>query len=194
MSSKQDIIYGMGLIILALQVTAISSPQWSMCKDEQKKKDLNLTKLENDVGLWKSCLVATGDIGNLNKTLKGKAELDTCIHLPPDDNTIYDKFPKNSLEAVRAFALMGPLFIFLGLMCMMYMKAWKRCPMVFLLLGGLFSLIANIIWFAEFRKLNIALDNKPSIEAKYSVGYSFYLNMAGGIFGLLAAAYYYYGN
>jgi hypothetical protein len=192
MSSKQDIIYGMGLIILALQVTAISSPQWSRHQDADKMKSLNLSKFEMDLGLWKSCATAAGDLSKVfsQDVVKGKAEVDVCLHLPPDDNKIFDKFPKNSLEAVRAFALMGPLFVFLGLMCMMYMKNWKRCPMVFLLLGGLFSLVANIIWVAEFRKLNVGSVS----DVKFNPGYSFYLNMAGGVLGLLGAAYYYYGN
>lgn len=194
MSSKQDIIYGMGLVILALQVTGISTTRWSVnTKDmDSIKKQSGLNALDAEFGLWKACVKASGD---LNKYFplakpKGQGEIDVCIHLPPDDDKFFDKFAKNSLEATRAFAILGAVFVFLGLMCMMYMKTWKRCPMAFLLLGGIFSLGANAIWFAEFRKLHLS----SGTEITFRPCYSFYVNMIGGLLALMAAAYYYFGN
>lgn len=168
----------MGLCIatLALQLTAISTDHWSVKKKNGSDPNLN-------IGLWKACgkdVDSSIPKVNINESL--------CVHLPMDG---WKSFPKNSLEAVRAFAILGSVLVFMSLMCMMYMKSYKRCQLVCLVAGGLCSLIAEGIWVAELTKLKPA-DNKPAV--KFDLGYSYYLNMGGGLLALVCAWYYNYGK
>lgn len=176
MSNKQEMLYGMCMIALALQLTSVSTDSWSV-----KKENLPLgIKGDLSLGLWKAC-------GSIWKKMSNTSiDADICVHLPPEGSRT---FPKNSLHAVRVFAVAGIVLIFLGLMCMMYMKNYKRCPLAMLMLGGLCSIIANVIWATELLKFK---PDESDPVVKFDPGYSFYLNLAGGLVGLMSAAYYYY--
>jgi hypothetical protein len=196
MSNKQEMLYGICMVALALQLTAISTEHWGLTSATSSELKIvnaviqTLTKDKKDevdgldlsIGLWKLC---GEDWGKLDKQ---SLDSEICAHLPIEG---VKKFPKNSLNAIRVFSLMGVVLIFTSLMCMMYGKNYKRCQLVCLLAGGLCSVIANIIWASEMNKV-VLMDGLPAI--KFSPGYSFYLNLAGGLAGLAAGAYYYYGK
>ncbi len=152
-------LYGLCVLVLALQVSAIATTYWSV----KSQNSLNL-----HLGLWKFC--AEGD----------KSDLSGCKHLPPDNNS---SFPKNSLYAARVFAILGAALVFCALMCSMFVKLSKDCQTMCLIAGGLSSLIAMSIWAAEMLKISI----DSSLEIKFNPGYSFYLNMVGGVCALITA-------
>lgn len=179
MSNKQEMLYGLCMIVLALQVTAISTDHWSVKTINTGVKDVNI---DGTFGLWKGC----GELWGKSQGISG--DIDVCLHLPVEG---MKSFPKNALYAARAFSIMGAIFIFAALVCMMYMKGYKRCQMVCLFVGGVSSLIAMAIWSAELLKVKVSDGASP---IKFNPGYSFYLNLAGGIMGLMAAAYHYYGK
>ncbi len=177
MSNKQEMLYGICMVALALQLTAVCTEHWGV-KSVTPQSGSGFTSGDVSLGLWKSC----ADQWN-------KQEYDAdCMHLPLEG---VKSFPKNSLYAARAFAIMGVILIFMGLMCMMYGKNYKRCQLVCLLTGGISSIIANVVWIAEMGKVKLD-DSQPAF--KFNPGYSFYLNLAGGLAGLAAAGYYYYGK
>jgi hypothetical protein len=183
MSNKNEMLYGLCMIALALQLSAISTGHWSV-----KSLDSyipNLPKKDGvdvSMGLWKAC----GEIWA--KEGKYSGNMDMCVHLPIDG---VKTFPKNSLYAVRAFSIIGVLLIFMGMMCMMYGKGYKRCQLVFLVAGGLSAIIANSIWAAELLKIK---PHDGSATIKFNPGYSFYLNLGGAVVALVAAAYHHFGK
>ncbi len=162
MSNKQYTLYGLGILALALQITAISTESWS-----EKSADGQ----EAHFGLWKAC------------------DDKDCSHLPPSEKDD-SKFPKNSLYAVRAFAIMGVIFMFIGLSCMMYMKNNKRCQLMCFIASGISSLIAMAIWAGELKKIYANTGDVTKVD--FDLGYSFYLNLVGGLIALATAFYYYY--
>lgn len=161
--NKQGIVYLLLVVAIALQVSAISTDHWSC-----KKSGAN----SMHVGLWKACM----DIG------KGSA----CAHIPPEDLDMAKIFPKNSLYAVRAFAILGVLLVAFSLLCSSYLKGHKKCQAMCLVGGAICSIIANVIWAAELLKYG-----PKNAEVKTDPGYSFYLNLSGGLVALLAAGYQY---
>jgi len=180
MSNKQEILYGLCIVALALQLTSVSTEHWSVCNSScLKLPNISAGGADGAIGLWKAC----GEVWGKAHGISG--DVDVCLHLPIDG---LKSFPKNSLYAARAFSLMGIILIFMSLVCMMYMKNYKRCQLVCLIAGGLSALIANAIWAAELLKFKVN-DSSPSI--KFNPGYSFYLNMIGGLVALVAAYYYY---
>jgi len=179
MSNKQEMLYGLCMVAMALQLSAICTEHWGTASASSSGLPVpSGMSGETSMGLWKMC----GDIWNKQQ------ELDTCMHLPPDGTKT---FPKNSLYAVRAFALMGVILVFLALTCMMYMKEYKKCQFVGLLAGGVASIIASVVWVAKMLKVKPD-DESPDI--KFSPGYSFYLNLGGGLVALVVAAAYYYSD
>jgi hypothetical protein len=180
MSNKQEMLYGLCMVAMALQLTAICTEHWSV-KSASGLPSGDSADLA--MGLWKLCGEASGKVMNIS------GDVDACAHLPLDG---VKTFPKNSLYAARAFALVGVIMVFSALMCMMYMKGYKRCQLVSLLAGGAASIIASIVWAAEL--LKVKFDDSQQGTIKFSPGYSFYLNLAGGLVALMAAVYYYYGK
>lgn len=73
----------------------------------------------------------------------------------------------------------------------MFMKSYKQVQLVCLLARGLCSVIASIVWAMEMLKIK-PIDSSQSFE--FNLGYSWYLNLAGGITALGAAIYYYFYN
>lgn len=183
MSNKQEMLYGLCMVALAMQLTAVSTENWSVKSGDSYLPHLPKgDHLDIAFGLWKGCGEGWGKVSRIS------GNVDVCVHLPIEG---VKTFPKNSLYAARAFAVIGSVLIFMAMTCMMYMKNHKRCQLVMLMAGGMASIIASIIWAAEMLKVKVD-DNGPTI--KFNPGYSFYLNMVGGLVGLLAAAYYYYGK
>ena len=82
-SNKQEILYGLSLVAIALQLSSICTEHWSA-------KNLNLKDVngEINIGLWKACGELWGNANGIS------GDMDVCIHLPPDG---VKSFPKNSL-------------------------------------------------------------------------------------------------
>jgi len=153
--NKKVLLLLLALSTITLQVVAISTPYWATQSMSQLSE-------KSHWGLWKDCI-----------TLGGAKQ---CTHLPPSGN---DKFKKNSLEATRAFAIMGPVLVFLGMVLPIAKAHIWKCML--LLLGSLSSLIAMTIFATELLK---PFEDQPS-GMKGTPGYSFYLNMVGGVMGLV---------
>lgn len=168
--SKNDIVFGLGLISLVLGVVSISTHHWSGKKQKQGN-------FESNMGLWKLCIDAN---------MKGKvnADFQGCVHLPIDG---VKKFPKNSLYAVRAFSIIGVVLVLLALLCLVHMKGYSRCAMMMLLGGSLSLLISSIVWGAEFRE--VQFDND---RAELDLSWSWGLNLASSLVGLLSVGVMYY--
>lgn len=122
-------------------------------------------------GLWKMCA----------KGMK-------CAHLPPPNDS---KFPANSLRAAQAFALLGPILVALAVLCMWLYPERKDCQCALLALGGVASLIAMIIWLVDLLKIS---GSTGPMSQKGTPGYSFYLNLAGGVSALIASGCCYQGG
>lgn len=179
MSNKQEMLYGLCMVALALQLTAVCTDHWSVKNIKMSDADAGA---DINMGLWKGC----GEGWAKYQGISGDS--DVCLHLPIEG---MKTFPKNALQAARVFAIMGIVLVFVALVCMMYMKNYKKCQLMCLLAGGLSSLIAMAIWSSEMLKIKIG-DNSKSV--KFNPGYSFYLNLVGGLAAMGAAAYYYYGK
>jgi len=178
MSNKQEILYGLCMVAVALQLSAICTENWSV--DPQ---DIAGVKLDASLGLWKAC----GDISVSDGT---SVEAEACLHLPVND---WKSFPTNSLYAARAFSILGVMLVFMGLVSMMYMKGRKRFQLVCVLLGGLCSVVANIVWASDmFSVVSPPMKGAQLKKLKMKPGYSFYLNLVGGLVSLVSAAYLYY--
>jgi len=170
MSSKQQMLSLLCVLAMALQITAISTSYWS-----DKSGQYNGLSGDAHMGLWKACVSGSGTYSGVS------ASMDGCIDTPPSE-TISPKFPKNSLHAVRAFAIMGVVFVFLASFGMMYMPSYRKSQLTLLIAGGLSSLIAGAIWAGELLKID---------NMKMKPGYSFYLNLVGGLLALVASVCFY---
>ena len=169
MSMRNEILYGLCTVVLALQLTAVCTEHWGV-----KTLNIPFDNINADVsmGLWKACGESWGKIHDI------RGETDICLDLPIHG---MKSFPKNSLYATRCFAIIGVILVFMALVY----RNNKTFQLVCLVSGGLASLIAMIIWASELLKIKIG-DNLPSV--KFKPGYSFYLNLSGGVMALAAAA------
>lgn len=166
---------GLCLLALVLQGSAIGIDKWSH-KKYTPPSGVAGAKVHLDMGLWKICIRSSGN--------------SVCKHLPIEGDK---EFPKNSLYAVRAFAILGALLVLLACACSMCMKMSPKVHMAMLLVGGICSLIANGIWLAELTKLK-ADTNIPGMpnELKTEPAMAFYLNAVGGLIAVLVAVSMYY--
>lgn len=156
LSNKKYLLTLLALVTIVLQVVAISTEYWAT----YKSPGMVVTRVEEHWGLWKQCITVSGN--------------EVCRHTPPSDDK---KFKKNSLEATRAFAIMGPLFVSMSVLSMYMRPSAKKWHCALMLLGAVCSLVAMTIFAAELLKLD---------ESKGTPGYSFYLNLAGGVMALVA--------
>jgi len=174
---KKMLLPGLCVVALALQISAISTEMWSK-GTVPASSTVATAKVETNLGLWKLC-------GKL--MISGKPTEKDCFHLPQGDNK---KFPKNSLYAVRAFAVTGAVLIFVALGCMLMQrhkgKEMRKCTLACLIAGGISSLIANVIWATEL--LHIKGGSGVVTEIKTKPNVSFYLNLVGGLVALGASA------
>lgn len=161
--NKKLLLTLLALGALALQVTAVSTQYWAT-----KSAGAAIAVEKSHWGLWRECTYVSGT-NNLKE----------CSHLPPSGNT---KFKKNSLETTRAFAIMGPLFVFISLLFSFMYPLSHQLQCLFMLLGALSSVIAMIIFSSELLRPFENSAGKPG-----SPGYSFYLNLAGGVTAFIAA-------
>ncbi len=157
MSNKQETLYGLGVIALVLQITSICTEEWSIS---------NTSLFKRRMGLWRLC-----------KSESGKTN---CVHLPPNPT---GKFPKNSLYASRIFSVLGVVFVAVSLAMMWKMPKKMAWHFWLLLLGGLYSILAMIIWAVEMLHVE---------GVKYKPGYSFHLQWIGGVIAVGASIYHGY--
>lgn len=170
MSTKNKNMYlsMLGLVAVALQVTAVSTDYWSAVSNVPNPVGLAGSKMNMHWGLWKSCNV---------QVVNGQAGASACIHMPPNTPT----YKKNSLSAARVFAILGPLLVAFALSGS-YLYPMKQKTMCSLLvMGAVSSLIATAIWGSDLQN--------PTMSGNLSgsPGYSFYLNLSGAVFALVAA-------
>jgi len=159
MLSKELVMYGTLGVLLVLQVVAMSTEYWSVKSGDGSAK--------TNMGLWKWCMSVPPQVP------------ETCSHLPVDGDKT---FPKNSLYAVRSFAVLSSLLTVGALACVL-MKKMQYYGM--LLAGaGICSLVACTIWSAELLKPN------DQVDLKYNVGYSFYINLVAGLGAIGASLVY----
>jgi hypothetical protein len=129
--NKKEIVYGICVITLAIQLTSVITNEWGIQKSEGGLVTQNM-------GLWKLHTVEKGGFTN-------------DIHLPPNND---DKFPKNSLYACRAFSIIGILCVFSALV-LMYKYPSKMLMHYWLLLaGGIASILSMIIYAIEMLKFD----------------------------------------
>jgi hypothetical protein len=172
---NKEFLYVVAMISVALQTTAISTEYWGTLS--ASKAGITVPSQmhgEASMGLWKVC----GEIWG-NPSGVGKVDADVCLHLPPEGAK---NFPKNSLYAARVFSLLGLSFVVLAILSMLTMPAKPLHHAVLFFLGGVCSLIANIVWAAELLHIKVS-DSQDKL--KFSPGFSFYLNL-GGSFTCLA--------
>ena len=176
-SFKDTTMHGLCTVSVILLLIAITTNSWST-------KTLTIPGSTNNtdvsIGLWKTC----GEISGNMQGISGDAVV--CTHVPVDG---WKTFPKNSLYAVRVLSILGVVLIFLSVICNMYRSGSHFCHLGMLLFGGICAIVANIVWAAELLKVKLA-DSSPTITFK--PGYSFYLNLVGGIFAIISAIYLHY--
>ena len=148
MESKHIIFYVLILAVLVMQLVSISTEDWSCLKS-----------LKINEGLWQACAAPSGK--------------KICTDLPPS-KTSDPSFPKNALNAARALAIIGLVMVILAVVCK-YMYPGHKCCMVLLLLGGLCSVFAAVVWAVKVHKHSKGL--------KY--GYSYWLSLVAGILAVL---------
>ena len=168
MSNKSTIVYSMGLVAIVLELVAIIQPNW------MKQSSSGVAAYETNVGLWKTCGKGGG--------------IDMCENIPIGQNK---NFPKHSLEACRILAVLGIVLSFLGLLCVCLCRPEnKGVQMSLLILGGLCSIIASIVWSSELLKIK----NEQGETNNFKPDYSLYLNLVGGVLSLGMAGYIQYKN
>lgn len=99
-----------------------------------------------------------------------------CSNIMPTDPTNHI-FPRASLYAVRILMILGTILVMLSVI-----PSIHSC--VYLFLGSMFSLIATLIWYKQLLSITLTL---PGATIKGSPGYSYFLNLAAGLVGLIAA-------
>lgn len=175
---EKQMVYVLAVIALMLQLTSVSTDYWS----DKRAKSRNI-HIDAHLGLWKSCVTLRGQDNSNNRI-----ELDLCEHIPPEQPTVFNEFPKNTLYAARAFSLIGLLLIFGSLLCMMSRNENRKgkhshyCEMLMLVVGGLCTLLAAGIWASEMFRIKVTAPSDNSQHTvKLSPGYSFYVNILGGL-------------
>ena len=172
MKNKQLFMTILMVVIIALQVVAISTNDWSIAS--YNSASAVAMKLKANWGLWKEC--SGGVIG--------KVSGGSCSHLPPQGSS---PFPKNSLEAARAFAVLGPCLVAIAMLGSYVYPMKQKNICMLLLAGAISSIIAMVIWSAELLKLKSGLPSPAPSTIAGSPGYSFYLNLSAGVLGLIGA-------
>ena len=161
MPKKNEKVYLLllGVVALGLNVTAVATEEWSVLSHSGGGK--------STVGLWKAC----------DKGMTGGAN--TCVDMPNNNDPNKTHFKKIALDVCRAFAIISLLLILIGLWLVV---TGHKHACLFLLGGGLSSLIAMGVWAGEMLKPYNNWGNKKAM----SPGYSFYLNLAGGVLAVIA--------
>lgn len=152
-----------GILSLALQVVAISTNNWN----SNMSGPGTPVSAKPHMGLWKMCTPS----------------LDTCVHLPPHDDKL---FPKNSLYAVRVFALLSVLFLLASLMSAYTYPGKKRYCCNLMIMSSICGVIACAVWGTELRSLFVT---GTSNKLKGELGYSWYLMLVGSVAPLVLSLY-----
>ena len=124
------------------------------------------------MGLWKMC-----DSGLVNG-----ASAKVCKDMPNKEDPNKKHFKAIALDVSRGFAILAALLILIG-MWLVWVGHRNACML--LLGGGLASLVAMAVWAAEMLK---PYNNWKQMGGGKAMapGYSFYLNLAGGVLAMIA--------
>ena len=142
---------------------------------------------EGDAGLWKACAKATGPDGkdipippqNSVRDMYPFSKNYTCVSADDDGKG----YKSNTLTAIRAFAIAGMVLLLLAVVLIVAAPEHKGYFMISLMIGGIFSIVAAILWTTD-KDVNLNDDRKAAgITEHY--GYSWYLGLISGIFALL---------
>jgi len=172
---SNEVIHLLCIVALVLQVTAISTKKWSVI--DLKNEDLLASIVgelpsdfdsEGSIGLWKACGNIWGSVNDVSGNVCG------CVDLPVES---WESFPKRSLHVVRFFSILGAILMLVGLVYLMFMKKSKKSAATCLLLGGLCSLIATMVWYNNFLEVKLNVDQVTVATVQMSLGYSYYLNL-----------------
>ena len=174
-------VYVLSAVALALQVSAISTKKWSVLnlKDEDLVANL-VDQLPPDVnsemtlGLWQACGNIWGTVDDLS------GNVCACLDLPVDR---WSEFPARSLNTSRVFSILGALLVLTGMVLSGSCQKWAGAC---LLLGGLCSLLATLVWYNNLTELQLSLDDVNKVTLKMELGYSYFLNLLGSLLALWA--------
>jgi len=174
--SKKMLMTFLLLVVLGLQIAAISTNHWSKASNVLTYQGVSV---DITWGLWKLC--ADAPIPKL-------VEIDMCVDLPHNS----ELFKKNSLSAVRALSIAGAVLVFMGMMCYWWNPLLlSNCKCLLVLLGSLLIIVGAVVWGAELLKIvppaSLAGDNAAPLKGKPCASY--WLSMSAGILGLLTSAW-----
>lgn len=134
------------LIILIVQIVAIIIPRWSEFNDTAMWDNPNKKfEVSDKDGLWNGC--ETARFISPENTDPKLPKL--CSANPPPD---YPTYPANSLNAVRLFAISGAILILVSILCLQFMEQNKECQFTCLMMAGVCSLVAVIIYKLKLMK------------------------------------------
>ena len=168
--------------LLILSSLSVFTNTWSV-----KFGTLDGVSIEGDYGLWKGCAQMKGPDGKVIPTSSQKGVRDmypfsknyTCVSADDDGKG----YKSNTLTAVRAFAIAGMVLLLLAVVLIVAAPEHKGYFMISLMLGGLFSIVAAILWTTD-KDVNLTDSDKASGVTEH-YGYSWYLGLISGIFALL---------
>ena len=171
--------------LLILSSLSVFTNTWSVTNTKMPDGSI-----ETDSGLWKGCLKAKGPDGKdiPIPTSSQKAVRDmypfsknyTCVSADDDSKG----YKSNTLTAIRAFAIAGMVLLLLADVLIIAAPEHKGYFMISLMLGGLFSIVAAILWTTD-KDVNLTADQKAASNSTEHYGYSWYLGLISGIFALL---------
>lgn len=161
LSKNCKVVCLLGLLVFVLQIVAIATPNWGT----DSVSGVKITS-----GLWKGCVKVSGSN-------------EQCVHLPP---AMDPNYPKNSLDACRAFVVMGAVLVFLSMLLTVSYPAKVRMAASLLLAGGLSSLLGTIIWATDLTKIK---DPSTGTRFKMAYGYSYYLNLVAALVAIVVGVW-----
>lgn len=155
---------GLCLAAIALQVTAIATPEWS------KLPMASIPGAKGYMGLWKGCVE-----GNSQKM---------CENIPASTDPAY---MKNSLYVCRAFSIASAALLTLCILNMYMSTGMQKSQtcMALLYMALICSIVVLAVWPAEMLK-------DKATGQKLKLGYSYFLFMGGSISVLLAVLFKHY--
>ena len=154
--------------ILIISIIAVSTNYWSTTS----VVDDDTSVVNIDIGLWKVCNT-TGDL----------------IECKDTDNIGYDlgsnaKYEFKNLEAIKILSISSIVLILISIVVLFLIPNNKEYLVIFLVLAGLFFIISAILLKTEPLFKNALLINSMKGYSLKS-GYSWYLELIGGIIAIL---------
>ena len=137
---------------------------------------------EADLGLWKACTNVPAPVPNAASKQRDMYPFSkgfTCANL----ELTGDKLPGH-LNLVRGLSIAGTAFVLISLILYIAMPENVNVFMSLLMLGGILSIVAAIVWSTD-------KDLNPSdVNTKH--GYSWYLGLIGGILANIFALLFHF--